>query len=85
MVPPALKRGFFDVAWVTLADSTRSAHFIEAMFRHDNSKGDPAKPNFDPKYRVDPRVIAQDQHAFAEWTKGQLPGDIRTLRQLLYS
>jgi hypothetical protein len=61
-----------------------STRLIQAMFPHDNSKGDPSKPNFDPAYRVSPEVIAQDERAYGEWTR-QASEDIRKLRHVLYS
>jgi len=48
MVPPTLRRGFFDIAWTVLADSTKTVRIVQANFPHDNSRGDPSKPNYDP-------------------------------------
>jgi hypothetical protein len=85
MVPPGLRRGFFDVAWTVLAAGTKTARTVDAIFKHDNSRGDPTKPNFDPAYRVSPEVISADERAFNDWTNRQAPSDIRKLRHVLYS
>lgn len=85
MVPPGLRRGFFDVAWTVLATATDSIRLVDAMFAHDNSRGDPSKPNYDPTYRVPPAVIAADERAYNDWTKRQAAQDIRLLRHALYS
>lgn len=67
MVPPAFRRGYFDVAWVHLAAGSNSAHLIPAMFRHDNSAGNPKSPNFKPEAQVPPEVIAADKDAYQAW------------------
>lgn len=86
MVPPVLKRGFFDVVWVTLAKGTATMRVIpEVLFPHDNSKGDPSKPNFDPAYQVPPEVIASDEKAYHHWFANEMPQAVRTLRQHLYA
>lgn len=83
-VPPTLRRGYFDVAWVQLATRTKTDRIIPALFPHDNSRGDPSKPNYDPAFRVPPEVIAQDERAFNEWMRDQMPRDVHKLRQLIY-
>jgi len=84
MVPPTLKRGYFDVFWVELAERTRTKRIIEAAFIHDNSKGDPNSKNFDPAYQVSPSVIRADSIAYGEWLKWQMPKDVQKLRHLIY-
>lgn len=85
-VPPTVKRGYFDAVWTVLADGTQTARpMADVMFRHDNSKGDPSKPNFDPAFQVPPAVIAEDERAFNNWTNGQAQRDIQSLRRVLYS
>jgi hypothetical protein len=78
---PALRRGFFDVVWVHLAQKSGTAHVIPAMFRHDNSAGDPASPNFKPEAQVPPSVIAADEAAYKEWLK-TADADVKKIRQL---
>ena len=82
MVPPALRRGFFDVVWAEIAHSTNTAHVIPAMFRHDNSAGDPTSPNFRPEAQVPPEVIAADEAAYKEWHKNEAISDVRKIRSL---
>jgi len=85
MVPPTLRRGFFDVAWLELANRTGTAQVIDAMFRHDNSKGDPSKPNYDPAFQVPPEVIAADEVAYHTWLRDSMRSDVQKLRHLIYS
>jgi hypothetical protein len=76
---PTLKRGFFDVCWVKLAQDSGMARVIPAMFRHDNSAGDPASPNFKPEAQVPPAVIAEDEAAYKAWLK-DAASDVRKVR-----
>lgn len=85
MVPPTLRRGFFDVAWVQLANATNTTRVIDAMFRHDNSPGDPSSPNFIPERRVPPEVIKSDEAAFNEWLGRDYRTDVRAIRHTLYA
>jgi hypothetical protein len=85
MVPPTLRRGFFDIAWTVLADSTKTVRIVQANFPHDNSRGDPSKPNYDPTFQVPPDVIAQDERAFQEWMTNAMPRDVQKLRHLIYA
>jgi len=82
MVPPVLKRGYFDVVWAELGKSTNTAKVIPAMFRHDNSAGDPASPNFRPEAQVLPGVIAADKVAYAAWRANDAVSDVRKIRRL---
>ncbi len=85
MVPPTLRRGFFDVAWVNLARLTRTEKVIPAMFRHDNSAGDPKSPNFKPSHQVPPHVIASDESAFNHWMANDMKRDAQKIRHAVYS
>lgn len=85
MVPPTLRRGFFDVAWVTLAQLTGTARVVPAVFPHDNSKGDPTSPNFDPAYRVPPAVIAEDEWQYRLWEKNESKRDAQKIRRVVYA
>jgi hypothetical protein len=85
MVPVTLRRGFFDSAWVELAERTQTARVVQANFPHDNSKGDPTSLNYDPAYRVNPAIIAADEVAFRTWVATQMPRDIQTVRHLVYA
>jgi len=85
MVPPTLRRGYFDVAWCELAGRTGTTRIIEAAFIHDNSRGDPSSKNFDPAYQVPPSVIRADALAYSEWLKWQMPKDVQKLRHTIYS
>lgn len=85
MVHPSLRRGFFDVQWVNLARLTRTERVIEAMFRHDNSAGDPKSPNFKPSHQVPPHVIASDEAAFNHWMKFQMKADAQRIRHAIYA
>ena len=76
---PTLKRGYFDVVWLDLAKGTDSLHLLPAMFRHDNSAGDPKSPNFRPEAQVNPEVIESDRKAYEAWKSGQAIQDIRKL------
>lgn len=74
-VLPELRRGFFDVVWVMLAEGTRTKRELpEVMIRHDNSM-----------HPVAPDVIAADERVFNLWARDQAPQDIRKLRHALYS
>lgn len=85
MVPPTLRRGFFDVVWMDLANATKTTRIIPAMFRHDNSPGDPKSKNFIPERQVPPAVIAADEAAYREWRATQFQSDVRKLRHVLYA
>lgn len=85
MVPPTLHRGFFDVFWMELGNRTKCIRVIDALFPHDNSRGDPSKPNFDPAFRVAPEVIAADERAYHEWYATQRHEDVRKVRHALYA
>lgn len=85
MVPPTLRRGFFDEVWTLLAEGTGTDRVIPAVFRHDNSAGDPKSPNFKPEAQVPPAVIAKDERAFNEWRRSQMASDIRKIRHLIYA
>lgn len=86
MVPPTLKRGYFDVAWVELARMTDTERALpDVMFRHDNSAGDPKSPNFNPEAQVPPEVIAADERAFREWNASQKYADARRIFMALFS
>jgi hypothetical protein len=67
--------------WVHLAQKSGTAHVIPAMFRHDNSAGDPASPNFKPEAQVQPSVIAADEAAYKEWL-WTADADVKKIRQL---
>jgi hypothetical protein len=82
MVPPSLKRGYFDVVWAELGKSTNTATVIPAMFRHDNSAGDPTSPNFRLEAQVPPEVIAADKVAYAAWRANDAVSDVRKIRRL---
>lgn len=84
MVPPTLRRGFFDVVWVELAHMTGLTRTLpDVMFRHDNSAGDPQSPNFRPEAQVHPEVIASDEQAFHRWMAGQRYEDVMKIMQAL--
>lgn len=83
-VPPTLRRGYFDVVWVSLANSTHSARILDADFPHDNSRGDPAKPNYDPAYRVPPEVIEADGIAYNRWLYDESKNAVRAIRHFIY-
>lgn len=85
MVHPSLRRGFFDVQWLTLANLTDSTRVIPAMFRHDNSAGDPQSPNFKKEAQVPPEVIASDEIAFNLWVKNDSRKDAQKIRHALYA
>lgn len=69
MVPPSLKRGYFDVVWVQLAAATKTARTIPAMFRHQNlPPGHPDGPSAE--------TIAADGRAYADWLKRDSKRDI---------
>lgn len=84
IVPPTLRRGFFDVFWVELGQRSGTYRVLEATFTHDNSRGDPSKPNFDPGRRVPPEVIAADERAYRDWYATQRSEDVRKVRHVLY-
>lgn len=78
---PSLHRGFFDVVWFRLAESTGTAHpLYDVWIRHDNSRGDPSKSNFDPAFRVDQAVIDRDKTSYWAWQNGD--GFTRDCRQV---
>lgn len=82
MVPPTFKRGYFDVAWLNLAASSQTARIIPAMFRHDNSPGDPKSPNFKPEAQVPPEVIESDRIAYEAWVK-TAAADVAKIKQVV--
>ena len=68
---PDLRRGFFDVVWVHLAQETGTARPLpDVLIRHDNSAGDPDSASFIPERRVPPEVIKADERAFWAWRNG---------------
>lgn len=85
MVPPTLRRGYFDVAWIELANATKTTRVIPAMFRHDNSAGDVNSPNCKPEAVVPPAIIASDERAFHWWRENDLKKDVRLIRHAIYS
>jgi hypothetical protein len=56
---PSLRRGFFDVQWITTARAAGVERVIRASFPHDNHE-----------HPVAPEVIAADQMAFEAWRTG---------------
>lgn len=84
MVPPTLQRGFFDVVWTVLAKLTDTECVIPAMFRHDNSAGDPKSPNFKPEAQVPPAVIVSDERAFNQWLNEDSKRDAQRIRRAIY-
>lgn len=85
-VLPGLRRGYFDVVWITLAQLTQSARLLpDVMIRHDNGAGDPRSPNFLPERRVSPAVIESDRMVFETWNREQAKADAGRLRRVLYS
>lgn len=84
MVPPTLRRGFFDVVWLELANRTDTARVIPAMFRHDNSAGDIHSPNCRPEAVVQPEVIAADEQAYRLWREQDFPKDAQRIRHAIY-
>lgn len=83
-VPKTLRRGYFDVAWTVLAQLTDTQRVIPAMFRHDNSAGDPTSPNFKPEAQVPPEVIESDRVAFEQWMSESSRRDAQKIRHALY-
>lgn len=82
MVPPTLRRGYFDVFWIQLATATGVARTVDALFKHDNSAGDPSSPNFKPERRVPPEVIEADRRAYGDWQLTSFASDCRKVRAL---
>lgn len=85
MVPPTLRRGYFDVVWTVLAKMTDTERVVPAMFRHDNSAGDPKSPNFKPEARVSPEVIKSDEQAFNQWLNFDSKRDAQRVRHAIYA
>lgn len=85
MVPPTLRRGFFDVVWVQLAQMTGTTRRTTAEFPHDNSKGDPGSSNYDPAARVQPSVISSDEWQFHIWNQLQSKRDAQKIRRVVYA
>mgnify|MGYP001579057493 CR=1 FL=1 len=74
MVPPALQRGFFDVAWVVLGELTKTTRILDdVVIPHDNSKG-----------YVDPEIIAQDEAAYRDWEQHHAKFDAQKVRHAIY-
>jgi hypothetical protein len=67
MVPPDLRRGFFDVVWIELAEMTATGRVIPAMFRHDNSHR-PTEPD---------ETINADEAAYKRWRQFQARADAK--------
>lgn len=78
MVPPSLRRGFFDIAWMLLAGGVTNewgqvvlppnsiARVLPLMFRHINlPAGHPDGPSA--------QTIAQDERNFHLWVANELP------------
>jgi hypothetical protein len=67
---PTLRRGFFDVQWVTTARSAGLERVIPARFPHDNHE-----------HPVAPEIIAADEAAFGVWrTGGGFARDVKLAR-----
>ncbi len=85
MVPPTLRRGFFDVAWMNLAKATDTARILDdVVFPHDNSAGDPTSKNFKPEAQVPPEVIASDERAYNFWFAHDFKKDARLVTHAIY-
>lgn len=86
MVPPTLRRGYFDVVWLNLARLTKTDRVLkDVMFRHDNSAGDPMSPNFKASYQVPPHIIASDQSAFDHWQANDMKRDAQRIRHAIFA
>lgn len=66
---PALRRGFFDVQWVTVARAAGLERVIRASFPHDNHD-----------HPVAPEIIAADERAFGEWQRTKAADDVAKAR-----
>lgn len=85
MVPPTLRRGYFDVVWTILASLTDTEAILPGvLFPHDNSAGDPKSPNFKDAHQVPPDVIAADERAFNFWNQTQARRDAQKIRHAIY-
>lgn len=90
MVPPTLRRGFFDVAWMLLAGGLINqwgqitmppiniARVLPSlMFRHVNlPAGHPDGPSA--------QTIEQDERSYNEWLKRQMPRDRKKILDLAF-
>ncbi len=86
MVPPTLRRGYFDVVWCDLARLSGTGRILgDLMFRHDNSAGDPKSPNFKASHMVPPEMIESDRLAYERWAKEDLKTDAQKIRHAIYA
>lgn len=85
MVPPTLRRGYFDVVWIQLATRTGTSRVLsDVAFPHDNSAGDPTSPNFKPSHQVPPGVIESDRLAYDQWVRNDMNRDAQKVRRAIY-
>lgn len=74
MVPRELQRGYFDVAWIVLAQLSGTERILTDMvIPHDNSNG-----------HVDPAIIAADERAFRKWQETESRTDAQRIRHAIY-
>ena len=71
---PTMKRGYFDVVWIALAEGTRSDRVLQDVtIRHDNTVHEqPSK-----------EVIHEDYLAYVDWYKNRMAADIEKVQQVV--